>query len=90
MTKRPPVTNEGVSDVPEAPVSTRAGRAHDRPVAAGGRWRLLLGFLIGALLGALLALILPRDDGPRRVSRPVFPADPLGPGPPDDAGPPRR
>jgi hypothetical protein len=65
-------------------------------VAAGGRLRLVLGFLIGVLIGALLALVLPRDDGPRRTSRPgaspepMFPTDPLGTDPPDDASSPRR
>jgi hypothetical protein len=58
-----------------------AGRDHDRPIASGGRLRLVLGFLIGALIGALLALVLPRDDGPRRArpGAPVDAVDPLAP-----------
>lgn len=80
MTRRPPATTD----------RTAPGRAHDRPVAPGGRLRLVLGFLIGALVGALLALVLPRDDGPRRAARSMFPADPLGPGPPHDPAPPPR
>jgi hypothetical protein len=38
----------------------------DRYVAPGGWRRALLGFLIGLLAGGIVALLLPRDDGPRR------------------------
>jgi hypothetical protein len=38
----------------------------DRYVAPGGWRRALVGFLIGLLAGAIVALLLPRDDGPRR------------------------
>jgi hypothetical protein len=38
----------------------------DRYVAPGGWRRALLGFLIGLLAGGVVALLLPRDDGPRR------------------------
>lgn len=37
-----------------------------RPVAPGGWRRAALAFGVGAVAGALLALVLPRDDGPRR------------------------
>jgi hypothetical protein len=38
----------------------------DRYVAPGGWRRALTGFLIGLLAGGVVALLLPRDDGPRR------------------------
>lgn len=34
--------------------------------APGGWRRALLGFAVGVLAGVLVALVLPRDDGPRR------------------------
>lgn len=37
-----------------------------RPVAVGGWRRALIAFAVGAVAGVLLALVLPRDDGPRR------------------------
>ncbi len=40
--------------------------AVDRYVAPGGWRRGLVGFLIGLLAGGVVALLLPRDDGPRR------------------------
>lgn len=40
----------------------------ERPVAPGGWKRVLIGFAIGLAAGALVALVLPRSDGPRRVS----------------------
>jgi hypothetical protein len=40
--------------------------AADRYVAPGGWRRALVGFLIGLLGGTIVALLLPRDDGPRR------------------------
>lgn len=45
-----------------------AHTATGRPVAPGGWRRMLVGFLIGTLAGALVALVLPRDDGPRRTA----------------------
>jgi hypothetical protein len=38
----------------------------DRYVAPGGWRRAVLGFLIGLAAGGVVALLLPRDDGPRR------------------------
>lgn len=38
-----------------------------RPVAPGGWKRVLIGFAVGLAAGALIALVLPRDDGPRRA-----------------------
>jgi hypothetical protein len=88
MTVRCPVTKRR-SAAPDRPAEAAAGTAlerdHGRPVASGGRLRLVLGFLIGALIGALLALVLPRDDGPRRV-RPGAPVDAVDPV--DPAAPP--
>lgn len=41
--------------------------AQDRRFRAPGGWRrALLGFLVGAAVGLAVALVLPRDDGPRR------------------------
>ena len=37
-----------------------------RRIAAGGWKRGLIGFLIGVAAGLLAALVLPRDEGPRR------------------------
>jgi hypothetical protein len=37
-----------------------------RHVAPGGWRRAVIGFLAGLLAGVLLALVMPRDDGPRR------------------------
>lgn len=56
-------------------------RSGGRPVAAGGWRRIVLGLLLGFLVGALIALVLPRDDGPRR-SRSSAPRQ-LPPTPPD-------
>jgi hypothetical protein len=66
----------------------------DRYVAPGGWRRALLGFAIGVLAGAVVALLLPRDDGPRRrdlrtagspVPGPAAPAaDPPGADPRED------
>ena len=39
-----------------------------RQVGPGGWRRALVGFLVGAAAGAVIALVLPRDDGPRRVA----------------------
>ncbi|MCC5948617.1 MAG: hypothetical protein JJT89_09200 [Nitriliruptoraceae bacterium] len=47
-----------------------------RPVAAGGWRRMLIGLLLGILAGALVALVLPRDDGPRRVRPDTAPTEP--------------
>lgn len=41
-------------------------RTPERHVAAGGWRRAAIGFLVGLLAGAAVALVLPRDDGPRR------------------------
>lgn len=38
-----------------------------RRIAAGGWRRALIGFLIGAAAGVAAALVLPRDEGPRRT-----------------------
>lgn len=38
-----------------------------RPVAPGGWKRIVIGFAVGLAAGAVIALVLPRDDGPRRV-----------------------
>ena len=43
-----------------------------RRIAAGGWKRALVGLLIGALAGIAAALVLPRDEGPRRR---IGPAD---------------
>jgi hypothetical protein len=42
-----------------------------RYVAAGGWRRALVGFLIGAAAGTVVALVVPRDEGPRRTVRPT-------------------
>lgn len=39
----------------------------ERHRAPGGWKRALIGFLLGVAAGVAVALILPRDDGPRRV-----------------------
>jgi hypothetical protein len=41
-----------------------------RHVAAGGWRRAVVGLLVGALAGAAVALVVPRDEGPRRTVRP--------------------
>ncbi len=51
-----------------------------RRIAAGGWRRAAIGFLIGAAAGLAAALVLPRDEGPRRQvtrdDRPLpFPED---------------
>jgi hypothetical protein len=59
--------------------------APPRPVAPGGWRRALIGFAIGVGAGVLVALLLPRDDGPRRASPR---AEDLGaPGPSTGGGP---
>jgi hypothetical protein len=42
-----------------------------RHVAAGGWRRAVVGLLVGAAAGALVALVVPRDDAPRRTVRPA-------------------
>jgi hypothetical protein len=42
-----------------------------RHVAAGGWRRAVVGLFVGAAAGALVALVVPRDDGPRRTVRPA-------------------
>lgn len=54
-----------------------------RRIAAGGWKRGLIGFAIGALAGVAAALMLPRDEGPRRR---LGPADRPVPYPVDDDG----
>ena len=52
-----------------AQVMREAGDVADevqRCVAPGGVRRAVTGFLLGAAAGALVALVLPRDEGPRR------------------------
>ena len=39
-----------------------------RHVAPGGLRRMVIGFACGLAAGAIIALVLPRDDGPRRRS----------------------
>lgn len=39
-----------------------------RHVAPGGIGRMVIGFACGLVAGAIVALVLPRDDGPRRRS----------------------
>jgi len=39
-----------------------------RHVAPGGLRRMVIGFACGLVAGAIIALVLPRDDGPRRRS----------------------
>jgi hypothetical protein len=46
--------------------TTPEERSEGRHVAPGGWRRVLVGFLVGLLAGAVVALVLPRDDGPRR------------------------
>ncbi len=43
----------------------------ERYRAPGGWKRALIGFLLGVAAGVVVALILPRDDGPRRVRTPL-------------------
>jgi hypothetical protein len=52
-----------------------------RHVAPGGVKRLVIGFVCGLAAGALIALVLPRDDGPRRQSLSIDPALDLPPDP---------
>lgn len=62
----------------------------DRYIAPGGWRRALLGLLIGLLAGALVALLLPRDDGPRRrdLRAAGLPDAPVGTLPPVDTSDP--
>lgn len=39
-----------------------------RHIAPGGIGRMVIGFACGLVAGAIIALVLPRDDGPRRRS----------------------
>lgn len=39
-----------------------------RHVAPGGVGRMVIGFACGLVAGVIVALVLPRDDGPRRRS----------------------
>jgi hypothetical protein len=41
-----------------------------RHLAAGGWRRAAVGFAVGALAGVVVALVVPRDEGPRRTVRP--------------------
>lgn len=41
-----------------------------RRVAAGGWRRGLIGFVLGALAGLAAALVMPREEGPRRGAGP--------------------
>jgi ABC-type nitrate/sulfonate/bicarbonate transport system permease component len=41
-----------------------------RRIAAGGWVRALIGFAIGAAAGLAVALVVPRDEGPRRRVQP--------------------
>lgn len=69
-----------------------------RHVAPGGVGRMVIGFACGLVAGAIVALVLPRDDGPRRRSSRLDPV--LDPGldtvladavdPDVDPGEPRR
>jgi hypothetical protein len=51
-----------VSELPVEPAT--------RHVAAGGWRRAVVGLVVGAIAGAAVALVVPRDDGPRRTVRP--------------------
>jgi hypothetical protein len=42
-----------------------------RHVAAGGWRRALVGLMVGAAAGVAVALVVPRDEGPRRTVRPA-------------------
>ncbi|MDX1622128.1 MAG: hypothetical protein R3320_14120 [Nitriliruptorales bacterium] len=42
-----------------------------RRIAAGGWKRAAIGFALGAGLGLATALLVPRDEGPRRRMRPA-------------------
>ena len=45
-----------------------------RHIAPGGVGRMVIGFACGLVAGAIVALVLPRDDGPRRRSPRLDPA----------------
>ncbi len=45
-----------------------------RHVAPGGLRRMVIGFACGLAAGAIIALVLPRDDGPRRRTLSFDPA----------------
>lgn len=68
----------------------RAVGGSSRHVAPGGVLRMVIGFACGLAAGAVVALLLPRDDGPRRgslVYDDVVPdaPEPSGAFPPRDA-----
>lgn len=44
-----------------------------RHVAPGGVGRMVIGFACGLVAGVIVALVLPRDDGPRRRSSSLDP-----------------
>ncbi|MDX1658998.1 MAG: hypothetical protein R3343_09280 [Nitriliruptorales bacterium] len=50
-----------------------------RRIAAGGWRRAAIGFGLGAAVGFLAALVVPRDEGPRRTVRPSDRPDPYEP-----------
>lgn len=57
--------DEGGHPVIEAELDQFAHEA--RRMAAGGWKRAAIGFALGATAGLLAALVLPREDGPRRT-----------------------
>lgn len=59
----------GVEEVLEA--ERQQFEQEARRIAAGGWRRAAIGFGVGAAAGLLAALVMPRDEGPRRSVRPA-------------------
>ena len=59
----------------DTPTVELAVEPHDVAAGPSGWLRIVLALAVGVVAGALIALLLPRDDGPRRSLRPS--ADPL-------------
>jgi hypothetical protein len=66
---------QGLSTVLEAEAAQFEEEA--RRIAAGGWQRAAIGFLMGVAAGLLAALVMPRDEGPRRSVRPADRPDPF-------------
>lgn len=50
-----------------------------RHIAPGGVRRMVVGFVCGLVAGAIVALVLPRDDAPRRRTLSFDPGTETGP-----------
>ncbi len=61
-------------------MTAQHGDPHARHVAAGGPKRAIVGVVIGLAAGAAAALVMPREEGPRRRLRAADRPQPRGHG----------